>query len=179
MLKPENTVLIVIDVQGRLASLMHGKQALFENLQKIIKGIQVLEIPVLWVEQNPKGLGSTIPEVADLLVGIKPIRKLSFSCCRNESFMQALKVAGRNQVLITGIEAHVCVYQTAVDLIGSGYEVEVVTDAVSSRTPENRSVALQKMRDGGVSLTSTEMALFELLKSAEGEQFKQILKIAK
>ena len=179
MLKQENTVLIVIDVQGKLAGLMHESQALLENLQKIIKGIQVLEIPILWVEQNPEGLGPTIPEVADLLAGIKPIRKLSFSCCRNERFEQALKSADRHQVLIVGIEAHVCVYQTAMDLIDSGYEVEIVADAVSSRTPENRETALQKMRDGGVSLTSTEMALFELLKTAEGERFKQILKIVK
>ncbi len=179
MLKSEKTALIVVDVQGKLAQLMYGKQTLFENLRKIIKGIQALGVPILWVEQNPEGLGPTIPEVTELLAGIEPISKSSFSCCRNERFIQALKTANRNQVLIVGIEAHVCVYQTAVDLVDLGYEVEVVTDAVSSRTIENKKVALLKMRDAGVSLTSTEMALFELLELAEGKQFKEILKLVK
>lgn len=179
MLKSKKTVLIVVDVQGKLAQLMYAKQTLFENLRKIIKGIQALGVPILWLEQNPEGLGPTIPEVSELLTSIEPISKSSFSGCRNERFVQALKDANRNQVLIVGIEAHVCVYQTAVDLVDLGYEVEVVTDAVSSRTVENKKVALQKMRDIGVSLTSTEMALFELLEVAEGEQFKEILKLLK
>jgi nicotinamidase-related amidase len=179
MLKSEKTALTVVDVQGKLAQMMSGKQALFENLQKIIKGIQALGIPILWVEQNPEGLGSTIPEVAELLTGINPISKSSFSCCKNERFIQALKAANCNQILIVGIEAHICVYQTAVDLVKLGYEVEVVTDAVSSRTIENKNVALQKMSRAGISLTSTEMALFELLEVGEGEQFKKILKIVK
>jgi nicotinamidase-related amidase len=179
MLKSEKTVLIVVDVQGKLAQLMYGKQALFENLQKIIKGIKVMGIPILWVEQNPEGLGSTIPEISELLAGSNPISKTSFSSCKNERFIQALKAANRNQILIVGIEAHICVYQTAMGLVELGYEVEVVTDAVSSRTIDNKKVALQKMRTAGVTLTSTEMALFELLEVAEGEQFKEILKIVK
>ena len=179
MLKSENTALIVVDVQGQLAQLMHEKQALFENLQKIIKGVQIMGIPILWVEQNPEGLGATIPEVAELLAGINPISKSSFSSCKNERFLQALNAANRNQILIVGIEAHICVYQTAVGLVKLGYEVEVVTDAVSSRTKENKDVALQKMSNADVALTSTEMALFELLEVAEGEHFKEILKIVK
>ncbi|MFC1478975.1 hydrolase [Planctomycetota bacterium] len=179
MLKPESTVLIIVDVQGKLAQLMHEKESLFENVQKIIKGVQVLEIPILWAEQNPKGLGPTIPEVADLLTDIESISKVEFSCCRNTDFMQALKEAGRNQVLIAGIETHVCIYQTVMDLISSKYEVEVVADAVSSRTLENKELALQKMRGRGVGLTCVEMALFELLGSAQGDTFKQILNIVK
>ena len=179
MLKAEKTVLIVVDVQGKLAQLMYEKQSLFENLRKIIKGIQVLGIPILWVEQNPEGLGPTIPEVSELLVDIEPISKSSFSSCRNKRFIKTLKAANRNQVLVVGIEAHVCVYQTSMDLVDLGYEVEVVEDAVSSRTLSNKKVALQKMRDAGVSLTSTEMALFELLGVAEGEQFREILNIVK
>jgi nicotinamidase-related amidase len=179
MLKSEKTALTVVDVQGKLAQMMSGKQALFENLQKIIKGIQALGIPILWVEQNPEGLGSTIPEVSELLAGVNPISKSSFSCCKNERFIQALKAANCNQILMVGIEAHICVYQTAMDLVKLGYEVEVVTDAVSSRTIENKNIALQKMSSSGISLTSTEMALFELLEAAEGEQFKEILKIVK
>ena len=179
MLKSKKTALIIVDVQGKLAQLMDAKETLFENLQKIIKGIQALGIPILWLEQNPEGLGSTIPEVSELLASIEPISKYSFSGCRNERFIHALKAANRNQFLIVGIETHVCVYQTALDLVDLGYEVEVVTDAVSSRTMDNKKVALQKMSDAGVGLTSTEMALFELLEVAEGDQFKEILKIVK
>jgi len=179
MLTFENTVLLVVDVQGRLAHLMCEKEALFESVQKIIKGMQILDIPILWTEQNPEGLGATIPEIAHLLSNIQPIPKLSFSCCGNERFMQALKAMNCKQVLITGIEAHICVYQTAVDLINLGYEVQVVADAVSSRTFENKGIGLEKMKDGGASLTSTETALFELLKIAEGPKFKEIIKIVR
>lgn len=179
MLKTENVVLIIVDIQGNLALSMHGKELLFQNVQKLVKGIQVLEIPIIWVEQNPQGLGPTIPEIADLLSNIQPISKMSFSCCRNDNFMQALKALNRKQVLISGIETHVCVYQTAADLVDLGYELQVVTDAVASRTIENKEIGLQKMRDSGVSLTSVETALFELLGVAEGKQFKEILKIVK
>ncbi len=179
MLTRTNSALIIVDVQGKLAQLMHGKEALFANLQRIVKGIQVLEIPILWAEQNPKGLGPTIPEVANLLPDKKPIPKFSFNCCKDDAFMQALNEVNRKQILITGIETHICVYQTAVDLVEMGYEVQVVTDAVSSRTAENKEVGIQKMSNAGVHITSTEMALFELLEKAEGPRFKQILKIVK
>lgn len=179
MLSLENTVLIIVDVQGRLAHLMHDKEALFENLQRIIKGARVLEIPILWAEQNPEGLGPTIPEVARLLSDIQPISKFSFSCRGSERFMQELEALGRRQVLIAGIEAHVCVYQTTMDLLELGYEVQIVADAVSSRAAENREIGLERMKDAGASLTSTETALFELLKVAKGVKFKEILKIVR
>lgn len=179
MLKMENVSLLIVDIQGNLAHAMHEKELLFKNMQKLIKGIQVLGLPILWVEQNPQGLGPTIPAIADILSNIRPISKISFSSCRNDRFMKALRALNRRQILIAGIEAHICVYQTAVDLSALGFEVQVVSDAVSSRTPVNKEIGLQKMRDSGVSLTSVETALFELLKVAEGEQFKEILKIVK
>ncbi len=179
MLKMENVSLLIVDIQGNLAHAMHEKELLFKNMQKLIKGIQVLGLPILWVEQNPQGLGPTIPEIADILSNIQPISKMSFSSCRNDRFMKALRALNRKQVLIAGIEAHICVYQTAADLVALGYEVQVVSDAVSSRNPVNKEIGLQKMRDSGVSLTSVETALFELIRVAEGEQFKEILKIVK
>ncbi len=179
MLSVENTVLVIVDVQGKLARLMYEKEALFDNLQRLIKGAQILEIPILWMEQNPKGLGPTIPEVARHLTNIEPISKLSFSCCGSDRFKQALKKSKRKQVLLAGIETHVCVYQTSRELLGLGYRVEVVADAVSSRTAQNRDIGLGKIRDAGAALTSTETALFELLRVAEGEKFKEILKIVK
>jgi nicotinamidase-related amidase len=179
MLKIENVVLSIVDIQGNLANAMYEKELLFKNVQKLIKGIQVLEIPIIWVEQNPEGLGRTIPEIAEILSKNQPISKMSFSGCRNDRFMQELKALNRKQILVAGIEAHICIYQTAADLVDLGYEVQVVTDAVSSRTIGDKKIGLQKMKDCGVSMTSVETALFELLKVAEGEQFKEILKIVK
>ncbi len=179
MLRTEDATLLIVDIQGNLAHSMHGKDLLFKNVQKLIKGIQVFRIPILWLEQNPQGLGPTIPEIADILSDVQPISKMSFSGCQNDGFMQALKALNCKQILIAGIEAHVCVYQTATELVDLGYEVQVVTDAVSSRNVEDKQIGLQKMRDSGISLTSVETALFELLKIAEGEPFKEILKIVK
>ena len=179
MLAVENTALVVIDVQGKLSRLMYEKEKLFENLQKIITGARILEIPVVLTEQNPEGLGSTIPEVADLLPDVQPISKFSFSCCGEKSFVRELEALKRKQVLIAGIESHVCVYQTAMDLLGAGYEVQIVADAVSSRTAENRELGLEKMKSEGARLTGAEMALFELLRVAEGAKFKELLKVVK
>lgn len=179
MLRIENTVLIVVDVQGKLASLMYDKQTLFENIKKCIKGAKVLEIPILWVEQNPNGLGKTIPEIANLLGNREPIVKMSFSSYKNKDFKEALKNLNRKQVLIVGIETHVCVYQTAVDLVNADFEVSIVADAVSSRKQEDKQIGIQKMKDEGAKLTSTEMALFELQEVGEGSRFKQIIKIVK
>ena len=175
----ENTVLLIVDIQGKLAHLMDRKAFLFQNVQKLIKGARILGVPILWVEQNPRGLGPTIPEIARLLPDIEPISKMTFSSCRNDGFVQALNALDRKQVLISGIETHICVYQTAADLVEMGYEVHAVADAVSSRTLENREIGLQKMRDAGVGVTSVETALFELLKVAEGDQFREIIKIVK
>jgi hypothetical protein len=179
MLNIENAILSIVDIQGKLAHSMYEKELLFKNVQKLIKGIQVLRIPIIWLEQNPKGLGPTIPEIADLLSDHQPISKMSFSGCRNESYLQELRTLDRKQILISGIETHICVYQTATDLVNLGYEVQVVTDTVSSRTIEDKKIGLQKMRDSGVHMTSVETALFELLKVAGGEQFKEIVKIVK
>jgi nicotinamidase-related amidase len=179
MLKTEDVILLLVDIQGKLAHLMDEKERLFNQLKQLIKGIQALGVPILWVEQNPIGLGPTIPEIADLLPDVTPIGKMSFSSCRNDRFLQALKNLNRKQVLIAGIETHICVYQTASDLVNMGYEVHVVTDAVSSRNAENKAIGLQKMRDCGATWTSVETALFELLQLAEGEAFRDILRIVK
>ena len=180
MLTVDNTALVVIDVQGKLAEIMHDKENLFANLERIIKGVQVLDIPIIWTEQVPEKLGPTLPQFSELLTGSSnPISKSSFSCCGVSPFTDALKSLGRQQILISGIETHVCVYQTTLDLLADGYEVQIITDAVSSRTPENRHIALARLKDAGAILTSTEMALFELLRVAEGTEFRQIAKIVK
>jgi len=179
MLTTDNTVLVVIDIQDRLVRAMPDKERLLQSLQKLIKGAQVLEVPVILTEQYPAGLGPTLPEIAGLLPDVKPIEKVCFDCCDEERFRQELESWHRQQVLIAGIEAHICVYQTAMALLGRGYEVQVVVDGISSREAENKEVSLTKMNSAGVGLTTTEMALFELLKVAKGDKFKQISNIVK
>lgn len=179
MLRLENTLLLLVDVQGKLAHSMHDREALFANLQRLIRGVQALELPILWMEQYPQGLGPTVPEISSLLEGYRPIAKTSFSCCGSEAFLQALAATGRWQVLLAGIETHVCIYQTTADLLARGYHVEVVADAVSSRTAQNREIGLQRVRAVGAALTSVEMALFELQRVAEGPRFKELLRIVR
>lgn len=179
LFRRDSTVLVVVDVQGNLAHAMHEKHQLFENLEKLIKGAQVLDIPILLTEQNPQKLGPTLPQVTALMPDVSPISKLSFSCCGDGGFMQSLTALDRRQVLLAGIESHVCVYQTATELLEQSYEVQVVADAVSSRTAQNKAIGLERIKAQGAYLTSTEMTLFELMKVAEGPTFKELLKIVK
>ncbi len=179
MLELDDTVLVVVDVQGKLATLMHERESLFKNLSRLIEGAQVLGVPILLTEQYPKGLGETAPELKALMPTVKPIEKLSFSCMGEEKFLEALEETEREHILVAGIEAHICVYQTVSDLLAEGFEVHCVADAISSRTKENREIGLTRMKDEGAILTSTEMCLFELLKVAGSPTFKTISALVK
>ena len=179
MLNAENTALVIVDVQGKLATLMHKQKALYKSLIAMTAGARELELPVIWMEQIPDKLGPTIPELAKLLPEQSPIAKSAFSCCGEPEFMKALDESGRKQILVVGIEAHICVYQTAMDLHEAGYDVEVVADAVSSRTKQNKNIALDKLGKAGVGITCTEMALFELMKTADAPQFRSVAKLIK
>ncbi len=179
MLNPADTVSVCIDIQGNLAHAMHHKEHLFKNVSILLSGLRILGVPIILTEQNPEGLGPTIPEVAALIPNLTPISKMAFSCCDSVEFVHALEETKRKQILLAGIEAHVCVYQTAVDLIARGYAVEAVVDCISSRTAENKMVALEKLKAAGVQLTSAETVLFELLRTAESSAFREIVKIVK
>jgi len=179
MLTIKNSMLVVIDIQESLARVMHGKDALFESLQRIIRGAGILDIPMIATEQVPEKLGATIPEISPLLGTASPIPKSSFSCCGEDRFMRELDGMKRGQILVVGIESHVCVYQTTVDLIRMGYEVHIITDCISSRTEENRALGIERMKDEGARPTSIEMALFELLKIAGGDRFREISRLVK
>ncbi len=181
-LEIDRTVLVLIDVQEKLAAAMHNHDALLSALHKIVAGAKALDIPVIWNEQNPLRMGPTISPLRDLLLPAKPIAKMSFGCCGSKTFMSALQATGRDQVLIAGIEAHVCVYQTAVQLPAYDYEVQVVTDAVSSRNPFDRDIAIKRITYALATqslspITTAEAALFELMQTAEHPRFKEILKI--
>ncbi|MEI7836671.1 MAG: isochorismatase family protein [Planctomycetota bacterium] len=178
MLTLKKTLLVIVDIQDKLARVMPERDALVESVSRLIRGAGVLGVPILFTEQNPAGLGPTVPELRPLLGGV-PIVKRAFSCCGEPAFVQALRASGRRQVLLAGMETHVCVYQTARDLRADGYEVEVVVDAVASRTAANRALGLEKIRAAGAGVTSVEAALFELLGVADGPSFKEILQIVK
>lgn len=179
MLQRDHAALVLIDIQGKMAERMHDKETLYRNLQILVQGARALDLPVLWLEQYPRGLGPTIPEIAELLSDQQPLAKTCFSACGLDAFQAALRATGRRQILLAGIESHICVWQTARDLLSTGHHVEVVADAVSSRTPENKALGLERMRHTGGEITSVEMCLFDLLKQAESAEFKQIAALVK
>ena len=179
MLDPLDCSLTVIDVQGKLAQLMYDKESLFKNVGILIQAAKILDIPILWCQQVPDALGLTLPEIAELLSGCEPINKSSFSCYGSEEYCSALRATSRRQAILCGMETHVCVYQTAMDLLGDNYGVTVIADAVSSRTAENKRIALDRMSREGVKISSTEMVLFELMKTAEHPKFRQVARLIK
>lgn len=177
MLQKGRTALVVIDVQGRLARLVDRSEFIIQNIARMIRGAQTLDVPIVITEQYPEGIGPTVEEIGALLGDNAPIAKTSFSCCGDPSFLHRLQP--RSQILLTGIETHVCVYQTCRDLLTRRFEVHVVADAVSSRSPEARAIALERMRTEGATITTVEMALFELVAVAEGDTFRRILRLVK
>ncbi|WOG25866.1 isochorismatase family protein [Endozoicomonas sp. 8E] len=179
MLSQNNTALVVVDVQGKLATLMYKQEKMHDALVKMIKGVRMLNMPVLWLEQLPEKLGRTTPEVADELEGVTPIAKATFSGCGHQTFMDSLMATGKTCILLSGIETHICVYQTALDLMASGYEVEIVADATSSRSKHSKRLALDKLARKGVEVTNVEMALFELMRTAESDVFRDLAKLVK
>jgi nicotinamidase-related amidase len=179
MLNVESTAAVIIDVQGKLWNVMYEKETLLENLQKLVKGIQVIGIPIILTEQNPEGLGPTMPELMQLMPSVKPIPKFCFNCHHEENFEQVVRELNRGQILVCGIESHICVYQTALDLLNHGYEVQVIADAVSSRVASNRDITLMRLQSEGARLTTVEMVLYELLQTADNPKFKEMLKVVK
>lgn len=176
------TVLVVIDVQERLMPVVYEREAVEANVARLARGCSVLRIPSIVTEQYVKGLGTTVERVRLALEetdAYRPIEKLCFSAFGADAFSAQLAALERKQVLLTGVEAHVCVYQTALGLLGAGYAVSLVSDAVSSRTPQNKEVAIRRLMAEGVRLTSTEMALFELVGAAGTEEFRAVSRLVK
>jgi nicotinamidase-related amidase len=172
-------VLVVIDVQGKLARLMHDHPVYLENIVRMVRGARLLGVPVVWAEQNPGGLGETVPEVAAALEGLRPIPKTTFSCGADPTVRDALRATACRRAFLVGIEAHICVFQTAVDLLDDGWDVEIVTDAVSARTPANAAVGIDRMRSAGARPTSVEMALYGWLGSSDHPRFRDVLTLVR
>jgi nicotinamidase-related amidase len=174
-LERDRTALVVVDVQEAFRPAVDRFDAVVESTAKLIQGAGALGVPVIVTEQYPKGLGATVAEVAEHLNGVEPVEKTCFSAARADGF----DLQGRDQALLCGIEAHVCVSQTAHDLLEQGVEVHVARDAVASRTAENREVGLHKMERSGAVVTSVEAALFELLGAAGSDEFKQVQRLVR
>jgi nicotinamidase-related amidase len=175
MLDRGRAALVVVDVQEAFRPAVLDFDRVAAGAATLVRGARVLDLPVIVTQQYPKGLGATVPELTEHLAGIEPIDKVCFSAAAAEGF----DLEGRDQVLICGIESHVCVSQTAHDLLDRGVEVHVARDAVSSRTEENRELGLHKMEGAGAVVTSVETALFELLGAAGTDEFKQVQALVK
>lgn len=177
-LNRENTLLLIIDIQERLAPVVRQEKEVIENNKILIKTANTLNIPIIVTEQYPKGLGPTVREVKDSLQDAKIFEKISFTAC-TEEVMESLEGHGRKKIIITGMETHVCVFQTARDLLDKGYQVFLVADGVSSRTKENYKNSLELMRDMGALISNTETIVFDLLKKAGTPEFKALSKLIK
>lgn len=179
MLKKESTGLIVVDIQGKLARLVHDSDVLIGHCEKLIKGSQALGLPIICLEQNPDKLGPTVDELKILLTVIALIPKFTFNACEEPKFIEAVRAENVDTWLICGIEAHICAYQTAIGLLDLGYKVQFVGDCVSSRTLENKDLGISRLRSNGVDITGLEMCLYELVKDCRSSEFKQILNLIK
>ena len=171
------TALLVVDVQERLVPAIADHERVVFNTRRLIDGAKILGVPVVATEQYPKGLGPTVPELAERLGPIPD--KLTFSCCGCPEVFARLREQGIHKILVAGIEAHVCVQQTVLDLLGDGWRVYLAVDAVGSRNPLDRDTALRRMDSSGAVLTTTEAALFEWCQVAGTPEFKEISRLVR
>lgn len=178
ILKRENTTLLVVDIQERLMPVINNAEQIFANANRLIKGAEMLNVPIVVTEQYPKGLGNTCAEI-ELPELPAVFEKTCFSCMLSEPVLGQLEQLERKSLIICGVEAHICVLKTALDALKLGFEVHIVADAVSSRTLENKQIALDRLRQAGAFIVSTEMVLFQLIDEAGTEQFKSISKLIK
>lgn len=179
MLDRNTTTLVVIDYQEKLLPKIVNADAVSAQAIKLIRFARELDIPILWTEQYPKGLGHTVETVASELSGLTPIAKTAFGCLGDPGFAGALDATGRRQLLLTGIEAHICVMQTALLAIEKGYKVYIPRDAVGSRFESEYTAGLDRLERAGAELVTTEMAIFEMLREAGTPEFKKALPLIK
>jgi nicotinamidase-related amidase len=189
MLHKDKALLVVVDVQGRLLPAIHEADKVVVQISRLIRGFRILGAPILITEQYRKGLGETDPRIQAALAErdafsgepgrFEPIEKMSFSCVMDPTFIARWESSGRNQVVLCGIEAHVCVLQTALQMVERGAHVEIAADAVSSRSPQNRDIALRRMESEGAKITSVESAIFEMLEYCGTDAFKSWVRVIK
>ena len=178
LLNNKEAVLLVIDIQDKLANIMKYKEQVIKNTNILISASEEMDMPVLYTEQYPKGVGGTVQELKARLENVKRFEKITFSSY-TEELREELNAIGRKKVIITGMETHICVLQTARDLISNGYQVFIVSDGVCSRAKENHLNGLSLMESMGAVITNTETVIFDLLKKAGTPEFKVLSKLIK
>jgi nicotinamidase-related amidase len=179
-LRPERAALVVVDLQEKLLPAIAGRERVLRNSVLLLRLAEVLGLPAVLTTQYQRGLGPTVPEVAQAAGGMVPLDKVSFGCFGSPEFLERLAaLGGRDQLLVAGIESHICVAQTVLGALEKGYTVHVASDAVGSRTEENRAIGLGRMEKAGALLSSTEMAIYELLGRSDAAAFKKMLPLLK
>ena len=179
LISRERSLLLIVDIQEKLAPAIDQGAAAIINNQRLISAAQQLVVPVFVSEQYVKGLGASVSAIKDVAVNAHFFEKIHFSCTRQPGVLEKLKATGRPQVILTGMETHVCVLQTAMGLREAGFDVFLVANAASSRTPESRTLAIARMRDCGVHIVTTEMVVFEWLEQACTDDFRALLPLIK
>lgn len=176
LMKREDCVMVIVDVQEKLVPVITGAEETIQNIIKLVRFSKIIHIPIMFTEQQ--NLGRTVEEIRSETGDIEAITKITFSCFASKEFQNYLHYLGRKTLILSGIESHICVAQTALDA-PRDYTVQVVSDAIASRDPRNRDIALQRMRAAGITITSTEMLLYELLKKAGTDEFRATLSLLK
>ncbi len=178
-IEPANTALVVIDIQEKLFAVMpqNVRQNVEKNTRLLIAAAQEFDIPILCTEQYPKGLGQTIPEIKANLSGVAPIEKIAFSCCGEPAFCEALEKTGADCIILCGMETHICIYQTVIDLLEHGKCVFVAADAVCSQEKQHWKLALEAIRQAGGVVVPVQTILFQILRQAKTDQFKRLSKL--
>jgi len=179
ILDRDKTLLLVIDYQQKLLAAFKNPDEFLQNCVMMIRFAKILDLPIIWTEQYPKGLGATTDHVKAELSPLEPIEKLSFSCFGEPAFIRALAGQPRDQLMVCGIETHICVEQTVLDGIESGYRPHVVSDACGSRTEQDHEMGLRKMEAAGAVLTTSEMAMYEIMGGSDAKEFREVLKLVK
>lgn len=175
----DNTTALVIDIQERLIPVMHEKDQLINNCEILLNGLKALNVETAVTQQYSKGLGETIPQIKECLENFSPIEKADFSCFEEKEYEAWLKQTGKQNVVICGMESHICVLQTAIDLKAAGFNPIIVVDCVASRTDKNKQIGLERLRHEGIMITSYESILFELTRSAKSPAFRTISGLVK
>jgi len=179
ILDRNRSALTVVDIQERLARVMPKQEEFYRSVGILIKTFRRLSAPVVVTQQYTQGLGSTVLEVVGGLGDFKPVEKTAFSCTGEPAYVEALRATGAHQVVLCGMETHVCVQQTALDLLAAGYQVHVAADAVRSRNKQDWTFALERMRQAGVIITTAEAIVFEMLVECATDEFREISKFVK
>ncbi|MFR6257404.1 MAG: hydrolase [Anaerovoracaceae bacterium] len=175
----DDTVLVVVDLQERLMPAMSGREMLEQKAAKLIKGAKVFDLPMIITQQYTKGIGPTAEVIAEAIGDFQHVEKTSFSCMRNAEFVEKLKAFGKKNVIICGVEAHICVLQTTLQLMEEGYNVYLAVDCIASRDEDDKLWGITRMGEAGAVITTYESVLYELLQDSKAEGFKEISAIVK